>query len=95
MVITHAVKVRIYPNRTQSEKIDVTLDCCRFVYNHMLSRNEKVYERRGEHLSYYPMQYKLYEMKSYLPWLREADSQALAYSLRQLNNAYDKYDFIS
>ena len=27
-------------------------------------------------------------MKTYLPWLAEADSQALKYSCRQLDNAY-------
>ena len=91
MVITHAVKVRIYPDKDQVFKIETTLNCCRYVYNHMLARNKKIYDRRGEHLSYYPMQYKLYEMKSYLPWLKEADSQALAYCLRQLNNAYGKF----
>lgn len=91
MVITHALKMRIYPNKKQSLKIDKTIDCCRYVYNHMLYRNQKVYERRGEHLSYYDMQNLLPKMKEYLPWLKDSDSQALKYVCRQVNNAYDKF----
>lgn len=91
MVITHALKMRIYPNKEQSQKIDKTLNSCRYVYNHMLARNRKVYERRREHLSYYDMQNLLPKMKEYLPWLKDADSQALKYVCRQVNNAYDRF----
>lgn len=91
MVITHALKMRIYPNKKQSLKIDKTIDCCRYVYNHMLARNQLVYERRGEHMSYYDMQNLLPKMKEYLPWLKDSDSQALKYVCRQVNNAYDKF----
>lgn len=91
MVITHALKMRIYPNKAQIKKIDDTLNCCRYVYNHMLARNIKAYERRSEHLSYYDMQNLLPKMKEYLPWLKDADSQALKYVCRQVNNAYDRF----
>lgn len=91
MTIIKALKVRLYPNRTQQCQMDTTLDCCRFVYNHMLARNEKVYKRRGEHLSYNNMQNLMSVMKQYLPWLKEADSQALKYSCRQVDNAYQKF----
>ena len=91
MVVTHALKMRIYPNKDQSIKIDQTLDCCRYVYNYMLARNQKIYERRSEHLSYYDMQNLLPKMKAYLPWLKNADSQALKYVCRQVNNAYDRF----
>jgi putative transposase len=89
MEFIRALKMRIYPNNEQKAKIDKTLGSCRFVYNHMLARNQKVYERRKEHLSYYDMQNLLPVMKNYLPWLKEADSQALKYACRQLNTAYD------
>lgn len=91
MIITKAVKVRLYPNKEQQEKIDTSINCCRFVYNHMLSRNEKIYKRRGEHLSYYDMQNLLPTMKDYLSWLKRADSQSLKYVCRQVNNAYDNF----
>ena len=91
MEIIRALKMRIYPNDEQKVKIDKTLGTCRFVYNHMLARNQKVYERRKEHLSYNEMQNLLPIMKNYLPWMKEADSQALKHACRQLNTAYDRF----
>lgn len=91
MKIVRALKMRIYPNKEQKAKIDQTIGACRFVYNHMLARNKKSYERRGEHLSYNEMQNMLPTMKSYLPWLKDADSQALKHACRQLNTAYDRF----
>ena len=91
MKITKALKMRIYPNKEQALKIDKTIGSCRYVYNHMLARNKKVYERRNEHLSYYDMQNLLPSIKEYLPWLKESDSQALKYACRQVNKAFDGF----
>lgn len=91
MKIVKALKMRIYPNKEQALKIDKTIGSCRYVYNHMLARNKKVYERRNEHLSYYDMQNLLPCMKEYLPWLKESDSQALKYACRQVNKAFDGF----
>jgi transposase len=46
MQIVHARKMRIYPNNTQKQTINQTLGHCRYVYNKMLERNQKVYKRR-------------------------------------------------
>lgn len=86
-----ALRARIVPNKKQRKRIDTTIDCCRFVYNHMLSRNNKVYQRRGEHLNYNAMQNLLPQMKKYLPWLTGADSQALKYACRQLDTAFTRF----
>ena len=91
MEIIRALKMRIYPNDEQKTKIDKTLGSCRFVYNHMLMRSRKVYERRGERLFNYEMQNLLPVMKNYLPWMKEADSQALKHACLQLNTAYDRF----
>lgn len=56
MKIIKALKMRIYPNKEQALKIDKTIGSCRYVYNHMLACNNKIYARRNEHLSYYDMQ---------------------------------------
>lgn len=90
MVLNRAIKMRIYPNEEQHQ-IDTTLSHCRYIYNKMLDRNIKIYKRRGEHLNYYAMQNLLPGMKKYLPWLAEADSQALKYACRQVNNAFDRF----
>lgn len=91
MVINKAVRCRAYPNVEQERKIVATLGACRFVYNHMLSRNQKVYERRGKHLSYNEMQNLLPVMKQYLPWLKDIDARALQYACRQLDSAYKRF----
>lgn len=91
MIVHKAAKGRLYPNSAQQARIDHTLNCCRFIYNEMLARNIKAYKRRQDHLSYYDMQYSLKPMKEYRPWLNDADSQALAYACRQLDNAYKRF----
>lgn len=91
MTIIHARKMRIYPTDIQKQKINITLGHSRFIYNKMLERNKTVYARRGGHLNYYAMQNLLPEMKSYYPWLKEADSQALQQACKDLNTAYDKF----
>lgn len=91
MEIIRALKMRIYPDDVQKAKIDSTIDSCRFIYNHMLARNRKVYDRRNKHLSYTEMQNLLPVMKNYLPWLKEADSQALQHACRQISTAYDRF----
>ena len=90
-MINKALRVRIYPNKTQQKKIDTTINCCRFVRNHMIERNRKLYERRKEHLNYIAMQNLLPGMKKYLPWLAEADAKALQYACRQVDNAYQRF----
>ena len=91
MIVLKATKGRLYPNSTQQHKIDTTLSHCRYIYNEMLVRNIKIYKRRSEHLAYYDMQYLLKDIKTYKPWLYEADSQALAYACRQLDDAYKRF----
>ena len=86
-----ALRVRALPSLQQRDKIDTTINCCRFVKNHMIERNSKIYGRRKEHLSYNAMQNLLPVMKGYLPWLKEADSQALKYACRQVDTAYQRF----
>ena len=86
-----ALKVRIVPSKKQQTLIDTIINCCRFIYNYMLARNSKIYKRRGEHLNYNDMQNLLPEMKKYLPWLKAADSQALKYACRQLDDAFQRF----
>ena len=90
-IILKAHQVRLYPTQEQRVGIDHTLNCCRFVFNHMLARQQKIYARRGEHLSAYSMSKVLTQMKNYLPWLRDADSQALKYACIQVEDAYKRF----
>lgn len=91
MIINKATKGRLCPNKIQLHKINTTLSCCRYIYNEMIARNQKVYRRRGEHINYNVMQNLLPVMKQYKLWLKEADSQALKYACRQVDTAYQKF----
>lgn len=91
MLIIRASKGRAYFNRTQLNAVENTLNSCRYIYNKMLAHNQKVYKRRGEHLSYNDMQNLLPVMKKYKLWLKNADSQALKYACRQVDTAYQKF----
>ena len=73
MKVHKGYKFRLEPTEEQKIKIDKTLGCCRFVYNSMLDRRIKAYKRRGESMSYIDTQNLLPQMKTYLPWLAEAD----------------------
>ena len=91
MATVRAMRLRVYPTPSQAAMIDKIIDDTRYVYNHMLERNTKMYRRRKEHLSYYDMQNLLPVMKGYKAWLAESDSQALKYACRQLDNAFKKF----
>ena len=63
MATVRAMRLRVYPTPSQAAMIDKIIDDTRYVYNHMLERNTKMYRRRKEHLSYYDMQNLLPVMK--------------------------------
>ena len=57
----------------------------------MLDRQSKIYQRRGEHMSYIDMQNELPKMKAYLPWLKETDSKAIKYACRNLDSGFKRF----
>lgn len=75
-----AVKYRIYPNKEQSNLIDRTIGCARFVYNLMLNDFYKHNVMKS------PANYK-----PEYPFLREFDSLALANSRMDLKQAINNH----
>ena len=84
-------KYRIYPNEKQKELIAKTFGCCRFVYNKYLAQKIELYQTSKESLSYIKCTKALTELKDELKWLTEVDSTALQSSLKDLDNAYQKF----
>lgn len=39
-----AIKVRLYPNKSQEQELNKVLGCYRFVYNQMLAKRKIAYE---------------------------------------------------
>lgn len=81
-----AYKYIIYPNKEQQEYFAKCFGCARFIYNQMLADKIEHYKKTGEMLNNTPAQYK----KEY-PWLKEADSLALANAQMNLNKAYRNF----
>ena len=48
MKLNRAIKVRLYPNKEQSEFLDITIGCCRFIYNKMLEERIRIYNNLKE-----------------------------------------------
>lgn len=98
MLIRKAYRYRLYPNATQSEALAKNFGCARFLYNHFLAIRKQYYvehkedrEKRG--LSYFDTTSQLKNLKQapeYI-WLKEAQSQVLQQSLKDLDRAYQNF----
>lgn len=86
-----AYKFRIYPNKQQKELINKTFGCCRFVYNKYLAKRIELYENNRETYSYKQCSSDLTNLKKELVWLKEVDKYSLQNSLKDLDNAYQKF----
>lgn len=86
MFITRAYEVRIYPSKKQVNMINKNIGCARVVYNTALNLKKTFWERYGEKFN--PIVSHMYED---FPYLKDADSQALAWSLQNLNTAFKNW----
>ena len=78
-----AIKYRLYPTTEQKTMFAKTFGCCRKVYNLMLNDKIESYKKTGRFASVTPAMYK----KEY-PFLKEADSLALANVQLNLQGAF-------
>ena len=89
-----AVKIRLYPNKTQEQTLNKVLGCYRFVYNQMLARKQKEYDENKKSLG-------LTELSKYFhgtllkdehyAWLKEQNTKVMKQSIRQMLTAYDNF----
>lgn len=93
MKYTLGYKYRIYPNKTQQNIINQTLGCARFVYNHFLAVRRDEWKANHKSITYSQTSSMLTTLKRYddYNWLKNADSQALQQSLRDLDTAYKNF----
>ena len=97
MLIRKAFRYRLYPNAEQVHLFAVNFGQARFVYNYFLAERKAYYEihkaetKKG--LSYYDNAARLRDMKGeeQFAWLREAHSQVLQQSLKDLDQAYQNF----
>lgn len=93
MLRNKAFVVRLYPNAAQTERINRTLGCARFVYNHFLARRIAAYKESGKGLTYGQTSSELTLLKQAeeTSWLSEVDKFALQNSLKNLDTAYKNF----
>lgn len=84
-------KYRLYPNKEQSQKLETTLDICRFLYNSALEERKEAYQKRGVSLSYRHQQNELPECKLEVPELNQIHSQVLQDTLRRLDKSFQNF----
>ena len=75
-----AIKVRLYPNKTQEQTLNKVIGSYRFVYNHMLARKQEAYKTDKTNIG-------LTELSKYFhhdllkdeqnDWLKEQNTQVM------------------
>ena len=89
-----AIKVRLYPNKTQEQEFNKTLGSYRFVYNHMLARKQEAYNTDKTKLGLTELSkyfhHELLKDEQYV-WLKEQNTKVMKQSIRQMLTAYDKF----
>lgn len=91
--MVRAYKFRLYPNKEQENQILRTFGCCRFVFNHYLDRRINTYKETGKTFGYSACATDLTQLKMQDSsiWLNEVDATALQSSLRNLDDAYQRF----
>ncbi|MBC8508189.1 MAG: IS200/IS605 family element transposase accessory protein TnpB [Chloroflexi bacterium] len=87
MIVRKAFKYRIYPNREQQQRLAVQFGHARYVYNWGLAYSE------GKYPGYNRLAKQLTTLKASeeTSWLREAHSQVLQQSLKNLDRAFENF----
>lgn len=89
-----AIKIRLYPNKTQTEQFNKLLGCYRFVYNQCLARKIKSYNENkfSENLSTLGkfIHHELLKDDNYI-WLREQNTKVLKQALIDMLSAYKNF----
>lgn len=89
-----AVKIRLYPNKTQTEQFNKLLGCYRVVYNQCLNRKIESYKNEGktENLSTLGkfLHHELLKDDNFV-WLREQNTKVLKQAVRDMLTAYKNF----
>ena len=86
------MKIRLYPNKEQREKVSQHFGSCRLVYNLFLDAKIKAY-KSGDNVSVYDLKKQLVPLKNSdaLKFLKDIDSTALQNSVLKIGVAYKNF----
>lgn len=86
-----AYKYRIYPCKEQQNKIDRTIETCRYLYNDLLSERKFMYEYDQTNITYRWQQDSLPYRKKINSYLMEVHSQVLQDVARRVDKAFKNF----
>ena len=89
-----AIKIRLYPNKTQEQTLNKVLGCYRFVYNQMLALKQNNYKANKINLKVTDLSKwfhgTLLKDEQYA-WLKEQNTKVMKQAIRQMDGAYQKF----
>ena len=89
-----AIKIRLYPNKTQEQTLNKVLGCYRFVYNQMLALKQNAYKTNKTNLKITDLSKwfhgTLLKDEQYA-WLKEQNTKVMKQAIRQMDGAYQKF----
>ena len=89
-----AVKIRLYPNKTQEQTLNKVLGCYRFVYNQMLAQKQNAYRTDKTNLKVTDLSKwfhgTLLKDEQY-SWLKEQNTKVMKQAIRQMDGAYRNF----
>lgn len=89
--VQKGMRVRLYPTEEQMVLINKTLGCVRFVYNQTLDNCKQSYEQTQHFPSKKERSANIVKMKEGHSFLKEVDSHALQYSVKDFDYALDNF----
>lgn len=87
----YTYQFRLQPTKEQTELLTQSVGCVRKVWNLFLDSNNKHYKETKTYYSYNENSKKLTLLKQDLVYLKEAYSQALQQTLKNLDNAFQSF----
>lgn len=91
MKIVKTYKFKLEPTKEQIEKIEWTLDMCRWLYNSALEQRRIAWEKYGISLNRYKQQAELPNLKKEIPEFKEVYSQVLQDVIKRLDFAFESF----
>ena len=89
-----AIKIRLYPNKSQEQTLNKELGCYRFVYNQMLAQKQNAYKTDKTNLKITDLSKwfhgTLLKDEQYA-WLKEQNTKVMKQAIRQMDGAYQKF----
>jgi len=90
MLTRQALRIRLLPDRQQSERMERIAGCCRTIANLALDQR-RWFARPGRAISYASQAAEIAELKEAFPWFAEAPYHCLQQALVDLETAYKNF----